>query len=405
MEAGLFDYSISKSDTDTLDLMGNGVAQCADDAGMLTSLLRSVGIPAHPVTADAGAETGSIGWGFDTWTEFLVPGTGGPEWNVVHSHWQTSGHVEGPMSRNPFGHNIGVAQKSVNDIIIMAGPNWVWTDLNGSNPAVTYGRQACGEPNQQLNAKAWVEELCEAGYWNSDTHWSCPAGAAGTRSMSLTLSPTSRADYRLRRVNGSASISNDTARALPGRLQWRLVVDIPETKVFPDRVIGRSELRVSVPPYTARNVSFQFPLGDQLQPGETLYLQLVAGDQVLSAVEVPSQADIVVEGDRAMDLRLDAADTLVVTLRNRTHVPIRGIRVQVKGPRQVQLPREIQGVRTALKPDEAMTLRVPIVGVAPLDVGELDVLVRSQDGGSVKHRIPLRVQPNAPAQPPGALVR
>jgi len=406
MEAGLFTYSISKSDTDTLELISNGVAQCADDAAMLTSLLRSMGIPAHPVTADAGAETGSIPWGFDTWTEFLVPEAGGPQWKVVHSHWPQSGHIEGPMDRNPFGHSIGVATKSSNDIILMAGPGWVWTDLNSSsNPAITFGRQACGEPNQQLSSKAWIEELCEAGYWNNDTHWSCPAGGTGTRSLNITLGRGSSADHRRRAASGSITIRNDLGRPLSGRFQWRLAVDVPETKVFPDRVIQTTQVQISLAPRATRTIPFTFSLGDGLQPGETLHLQLVSGEQVLRSIEVPSLAYLAVESVGPKDLRLDVADAVVVTLSNRSRNLVRGIRVHVQGPSQVQLPLEIEGVRSILEPGEAITLRIPITGIAPLEAGALEVLVRSMDGGAIKHRISLRVQPEAQPQAPATLFR
>lgn len=255
-----------------------------------------------------------------------------------------------------------------------------------------------------MNAKAWIEELCEAGYWNNDTHWSCPS-STGTRSLNITLSPASRADYRTRMVNGSATIRNNAGRALSGPLQWRLVVDVPETKVFPDRVIQASPVRFSVPARATRSVSFQFPLGDGLQPGETLHLQLVAGDRVLRSIEVPSQADVTVESDQAKDLRLYALDTLTVTLSNRSRASVDGIRIQVQGPRQVQLPREIERVPEALRPGETITLRIPVTGIAPIDAGALEVLVRSTNGGAVKHRIPFRVQPDSPARPSGTIYR
>lgn len=61
-------------------------AQCADEANFLTAMLRAVGIPAHPVTADADIETGNADWAFDTWTEFLVMRNGRPEWMTLHPH-------------------------------------------------------------------------------------------------------------------------------------------------------------------------------------------------------------------------------------------------------------------------------------------------------------------------------
>lgn len=390
-EFGMFDYSISKSDVDTLELLDQTLAQCADDAAMLTALLRAIGIPSHPVTADAAPETGAMNWSFDTWTEFLVPGSSGPEWKVVHNHWLNIADIQGPMDRNPFGHNVGVATKTTDDIIVMAGPNWVWSDLNsGSNPAVTFTRQGCGEPSQQLNAKPWVMELCEAGYWNPDTHWSCPGGM-GASSLRITLGPDVRTDYRRRIVSGSIVVINDLREPARGRYALEFAADVPETKVFPDRVIAKRELTLSVAAGTRHSLRFEFPLREDLQPGETLHLRLMYGEKVLSSIELPDTAAVVIEAERAKDLRLGVEDSLELTVRNRSQAPVHGIQVRLVAPRQVRV-RTAEQTRETLAPGEAMRLRFPLTGIAPLEAGALIVTVKTSDGGAVKYRVPFRVR-------------
>ena len=73
-EESLFGYSLNYHSNDVLEMLTSfNEAQCADDANILTSMLRAIGIPAHPATADAALETKAANWTFDTWTEFLVP--------------------------------------------------------------------------------------------------------------------------------------------------------------------------------------------------------------------------------------------------------------------------------------------------------------------------------------------
>lgn len=169
-EENLFTYSLNYHTQDVVELLQNFTeAQCADDACCLTALLRAVGIPAHPVTADAALETGEANWTFDTWVEFLAPHNGITDWRIFHPHEYPGMQ---PESRNTFGSTRGVATEGFNDVIVMANENWIYSQLDDGSSDVTYGRNVCQEPNQQLSKANWIGELCEHGYWTKD-HWDC----------------------------------------------------------------------------------------------------------------------------------------------------------------------------------------------------------------------------------------
>jgi hypothetical protein len=109
-------YSICSSEKDIVNLLNRSdhAAQCADSANLFASMLRAMGIPAHPATADAAVEHGSAKWGFDTWTEALLKGPDGELWYVAHPH---ENH---PWTTRDQAGNWGVANKSYNDLVIMA---------------------------------------------------------------------------------------------------------------------------------------------------------------------------------------------------------------------------------------------------------------------------------------------
>jgi hypothetical protein len=95
-EEKLFSYSLDYHTNDVVDLITNfSEAQCADDACCLTAMLRAMGIPAHPVTADAGVETGAANWTFDTWVEFLASDAGAVEWRIFQRHHRHGRRVVG----------------------------------------------------------------------------------------------------------------------------------------------------------------------------------------------------------------------------------------------------------------------------------------------------------------------
>lgn len=96
---------------------------------------------------------------------------------------------------------------------------------------VTYGREPCGEPNQVINKAGWIDELCEAGYWQQ-THWDC----TGVTARSLTPGN----GFRLResepafggRLSGTVDLVNALDQREFGSLVVELVTSRPESKAF-----------------------------------------------------------------------------------------------------------------------------------------------------------------------------
>lgn len=394
-EANLFAYSVTKADYDTLDLLQDTHAQCADDAGMLTAMLRAIGIPAHPATADAAAETG-FGWGFDTWTEFLVAGATAPEWKVVHTHWPSNAIIEGPSDRTNFGNTIGVAGKTANDIVFMAGTGWVWSEVNDTT-VVNFTRQGCGEPNQSLTKKGWVEELCEAGYWAPTTHWAC-SGGVGTSSMGLSVGRDLRIDLRRRTVSGELKIDSGPDR-LRDRYYLELVADVPETKVFGDRALGRRETSLRLAPGASTTVRFAFEFREGLRPGETLHLRLVKGDKALATVELPFEPPIRIDTEREKTLRTGVPGELVVTVRNQAPYALGRVNVSVEAPRQIEVGPVRRDESPSLEPGRSATFRFTLRGIAPLEAAGL-VITATSDAGGARLRIPVRVLGPTAAEPP-----
>jgi len=394
-EANIFAYSVTKSDYDTLDLLQDSHAQCADDAGMLTAMLRAIGIPAHPATADAARETG-FKWGFDTWTEFLVAGATAPEWKVVHTHWEDNAVIAGPSDRTTFGNNVFVAGKTANDIVLMAGTGWVWNEVNHTS-VVTFGRQGCGEPHQGLNKKGWVDELCEAGYWAPNTHWAC-SGGTGTSSSSLTIAREPSVDLRRRTVSGEVTIKSG-AEPLRDRHYLELVADVPETKVFGDRVLGRREVSLRLAPGASTTVRFAFEFREGLRPGETLHLRLVKGEEAVASVEVPFRSPLRIDTEREKTLRTGVPGELVVTVRNLAPYALGRVNVTLESPRQIQVGPVRRDPGTSLEPGRSATFRFTVKGIAPIDAVGL-VIAATSDAGGARLRLPVRVLGPTAAEPP-----
>lgn len=289
-EEALFSYSLNYHTQDVVQLITTfNEAQCADDAACLTALLRSVGIPAHPVTADAGLETDVAGWTFDTWIEFLTTHNGSTDWLIFHPHQYPGMTAE---DRSTFGSTRGVAVESTNDVIVMANESWVMADLDDSTSDVTYGRNSCGEPNQVISTASWVDELCEQGYW-APSHWDC----AGMAPMSARIGeiyieerPSFGAVVR-GRIRLPARGRDEKEREAPVRIE--LIAHRREGKSFVDdeRVVeGRARIgRVR----GRREIPFELDVPRRLPPGRDLYVRVLAGDRQvgLRPIELPALLD------------------------------------------------------------------------------------------------------------------
>jgi transglutaminase-like putative cysteine protease len=391
-EEALFAYSLYYHTQDVVDLIVNYTeAQCADDAACLTALLRSVGIPAHPVTADAGLETHAANWTFDTWVEFLAD-HGGIEWRIFHPHQYKNMQ---PESRGVFGVR-GVANKGFNDIIVMANESWVLAQLDDGSDDVSYGRQACGEPNQAINKAGWIDELCEAGYW-AQPHWDC----AGVRTRSFTPGN----GFRLRegdltfggRLSGTVDLVNSMEDREFGRLVVELVTSRLESKAFAEEVLDAVELPVAVDPGETVMLPFDFALPLTLPPGRELYSRAKFNERTAALLPLRLPSPLLAKVDMPQVWQEDEEGPIRVILYNAADTALRAVSVEIEAPYALQLERQRPVRLEALAPGEEREITFIARAIAGLPSGSLHVAIATANGGGLLLRQPFRVE-ERPAQ-------
>jgi hypothetical protein len=387
-EEDLFAYSLSYHTQDVVDLIVNFTeAQCADDACCLTALLRAVGIPAHPVTADAGLETGAANWTFDTWVEFLASHAGATDWRIFHPHEYPKML---PESRATFGSTRGVATKAFNDVIVMANESWVAAQLDDGTNDVSYGRNNCQEPNQALTMASWVGELCEAGYFTAP-HWDC--GGVQPRS----LQPGN--GFRFREgelvfgglLEGTVHVINRATERTFGRLVVELVSHLPESKAFTEESFGAVAISIVLESNGTFEAPFRFNLPRTAKPGRELYLRARLDERTAALAEVRIRPRIECRVDLPREIREADEVRVRAVIRNTTAEPVRMIDVDLIAPFVLDVeqrsPRRFEG----LAPYEEREIWWTARAVAALDSGSLRVAVSTADGGGVVARRPFAV--------------
>jgi hypothetical protein len=387
-EEGLFSYSLDYHANDVVDLIVNyNEAQCADDAACLTALLRAVGIPAHPVTADAAKEIGAADWPFDTWVEFLADHGGAVEWRIFHPH-QYPGMQ--PESRGDFGLR-GVANKGFNDLIVMANESWVLAQLDDGSADVSYGRSACREPNQIVIKGSWIDELCESGYW-PQPHWDC----AGVRMRSFVAGE----GFRLTggeltfggRLSGTVHLINPMEDRQFGYLTVELVTRRLESKSLVDTVLNSIKLYVAVDPDGSVTLPFDFELPPTLPPGRDLYLRAKLDERnaLITPVSLPSplQAKL----NMPVLWQEGTEGTIQILIHNSGNFALRTVEVGIEAPFALRLERQHTIRFDMLMPGEEREIAFTARAIAALPSGSLHVSIASENGGGLMLRQPFRVE-------------
>jgi len=391
-EEALFGYSISVSHTDVLDLLlHSNLAQCADDASMLTSLLRAVGIPAHPVTADAAIETGGASWRFDTWTEFLAPLNGVLDWRVFHPHEFPNMQ---PESRGTFGTTRGVAEKSTNDIIIMA--NETWTSFDGS-PVVSFKRQPCGEPDQVITKPSWISELCESGYWPVP-HWDCSVMRRRTLSAPDGFHINNEGEIALGRpVSGSISIINNLEERTFGTIVIELVSSVAESKSLAEECFGSTCKLVTLNAGKSFKMTFEFKLPHTLAPGRDLILRAHVDDNNLAThtlgFDRGISCKIIEPKDKPAVYLLDEEYKIRATVTNTSnHAKLKDVSVELIVPYALTIEDKKTHLLDVLKPKSSVEVAWKIKAVAALRVGFFKISIVQKNGGLVETDVGLAVE-------------
>ncbi|KAB5540262.1 hypothetical protein GE09DRAFT_1225719 [Coniochaeta sp. 2T2.1] len=388
-EEALFAYGLDYNSQDVLDMVlhhQGDEAQCADDASVLTSLLRSVGIPAHSVTADAALETGRIGWTFDTWVEFLAPTPqGNTDWRVLHPH-QYPGEM--PEDRPTFGLRRYVTWGE-NDIVVMANPRWVEADVEDTTPDVTFGRQGCGRPVQSLNKSFWVDELCEQGYW-SKPHWDCSAGLrsrAGGGSIQLE---TGGAPKFGGKIGGVVTVPEAGYVRNIDSVNLSVIGSILESKAFSNSTFSSVRIAKDV---ASGTFPFTIKLPPTCAPGEQIFLWAKDEESTVAVLQldVPPNLACTVDSPGLSDLTLGKTATFEAVLVNTTSVPITGINLSLVAPWALVVngARRIVGT---LDPSRTTMATWSVKPMAALTAGSVNVDVETVDGGGIRISHGVRVR-------------
>jgi hypothetical protein len=401
-EEALFGYSLAYHTQDVVDLITNFTdAQCADDACCLVALLRAIGIPAHPVTADAGLETGAANWTFDTWVEFLAPdGAGIVDWRIFHPHEYPGMQ---PESRQQFGTTRGVAVKSFNDVIVMAAEGWVTADLDDGAIDVSYGRNACQEPVQNLVLAPWVDELCEQGYWPV-AHWDC----TGVRIDGLVAGEGFRFDPLALDfggvLSGTADVSNPGPERRFGTLTVELVGSRIDSKAPSDVTYAETSARAAIDPADTITVPFRFDLPPTLPPYHELVLRVRLDHRVAlqRAVRLPARVDGRI--DLPSRLALGERSVLHVRVHNPGEATAHGVQVRLAVPYALAATEQTTWDLGDLAPGEARDASVALTAAAPLTSGSVHVAITSAMGGStvLRHHVEIVELPAVEPAGPGA---
>jgi hypothetical protein len=257
-EDGLFNYAENTDTADVIDLLGEKVAQCADDACMMTALLRSVGIPSHPVTADAGSEYEKAHWYFDTWSEAKMNGPYGIRWYALHTH----GSLQGPTARSIAG-SWSEAKRNKNDVIIFAGEDWEEDSFYKVN--VKWGWNDCKppQPTQMLTKEPWVGHICCSGpdvYWNVG-HWVCnDIIEPNTKQVNISITLDKQEYYVGEIMVVNVTIDNPTGESISSDLNVHIVTHNPIYKKTPDRVLKEVDIPLTVESYGSETVLVRYEI-------------------------------------------------------------------------------------------------------------------------------------------------
>ena len=374
VEEAEFEYSLSYHGNDVLNMLENeSKAQCADDANVLTALLRAVGIPAHPATADAALETGDANWTFDTWTEYLVPSGGVPTWLILHPHEYPS---MSPRTRSSFG-SMPVATKAFNDLIVFADTNWDWAETGDQSSDVTYKRNSCDEPVQGISKKSWVYEACEE-YWSPNTHWACASRSSSRLTSALRLD---LGDFALgRSLAGTFTPPRFGPGDRPDGFTVELAFDRPESKQFPDSVVSVTRLEIADPDDTLDR-PFRFRVPRTTPAGMDLVVIARAGDRLLDLEWLRPERMLSVDLSWSPPSRSGDIRRLDVVVTNLTKRVINDVAVSVAAPLGVDIAKS-DGLRVdLLQPGATRTFTFETRFLTPFEAGSISIMVSSADGG------------------------
>jgi hypothetical protein len=366
----------SSKDVLTLLMRTDQMAQCADSAGLCVAMLRSIGIPAHPVTADAAVEYGTATWGFDTWVEARFKGGSGTQWYAAHPH---EGYA---WTTRATAGTWGVASEQDNDIVFMADDTWPITVVPYSLAAQFGYGTPCKQPEQTFaTLVSWVEHLCQSnptggGYW-SKGHWECspPQG-------SDIVIQTDQPNYQVGdTAHITVSIHNPSDAPLVGELNVDLAIDQLLTKQFPDSTLTISSNEISVPPGESVDIALDYELPGSLSSFDShLIVARVDEEQTL----LPFGIEPLYQAQFTVPAKVYSGDVFTAQLIvvNNGGQQIESILVELKVPFGVEVtegaPTQTIG---SVEPGEEASLIWNLVAGTPSELAVIEAEIVSWNGG------------------------
>lgn len=380
--ANHFIYDLNYHTNDVIDLLTNhSSAQCADEANILTALLRAVGIPAHPATADAAVEFGGYNWNFDTWTEARIKSsTMAEQWYILHPHEYPSMQ---PETRATFGSTRGVATKKADDDVIMAGAGWAPQEVSDNNSDVTFGYNTpCKEPNQNFNYIAnWLEHLCLQGYWGIG-HWTCspPLNSAVRIQLNKEI-------YRVGdEVLMDIAVENVLDSTLRGNVEIALINDDPTSKKWPDSVLKSFTEKIDLNRGKTYKISRSYRLPVNLSAANSygVIVKVLGMEKHFYAV-VPFQVMPLFSWSLKMPEIVKTGERFFanLTLVNESNVELKNLRVSVKFPGSVKGSSDSK-IPEVLPPGGAYTLNWELQALSPSVVSQFIFNITTENGGAMK---------------------
>ena len=284
-----YGYNPNTGEYEVLYLLNQTKAQCADMANLLTAYLRSVGIPSHPTAIDANPNSmkavGDNWWYFHTWTEAYING----EWKVTDPHDHLLGF--NPVSRKTHGTSGKWAYiKKVNDIVLVASPNFNNGELNDNladvvfkyNPSDTKNYKdgvSVPETPPLEHQKSWVKDI-SFDYWNKNSF--DPRDLSDPPSgYSLSIS-TDKSTYKVGdSVEINVVIKNDENVPYNLTLDLNVIDVVDPNAAFPEVVVLYSYSKnVNVPANTELAITHHFNLPQELDTTDEFYIKASYGDEI-----------------------------------------------------------------------------------------------------------------------------
>ena len=367
-----FRYSICTAYNDILKLLSDSdnpqkFAQCADSANLFVALLRSVGIPAHPVTADADRK--KAGWRFDTWAEAFI----NDGWVVFHPH-----EGLGPDNRRNAGEWGWISDKEHNDIIIYANPSWKYSELDDGKEDVKFGYKG-GEPKKDLDLiRPWITELSEQ-YWGVPHE--DPPGDEIEKDIIINIT-LDKFEYHVgEMLYFNVSVSNTRNTSVSSELSIKIFSDNLLTPIS-DIVLASWEQNVTILPNDTYFYSNEYILPYNLSSENNYFVEVsYAGEVAICSFTIKPYFSVNISTPSQVALHSPANFTVSITISNEKEESINNLTACLDTSYNLNVIDPCKSIAELL-PHSNITFSWSVEATKS-DIGSLYFEITSENGGTV----------------------